>query len=40
MLQVQDPHGFRWSIATRKESLTHEEIQGRQDAMFGKGQSA
>ncbi len=34
--QVQDPAGFRWSIATRKEMLTFEEIQGRQDKLFGK----
>lgn len=27
-----DPHGYTWTIATRKEDLTPEEIQQRQDA--------
>lgn len=25
-----DPHGYRWTIATRKEDLTHEELEQRQ----------
>ena len=33
--QVQDPFGFRWSIATRKETLTPEEMTQRQKAMMG-----
>lgn len=33
--QVEDPKGFRWSIATRKENLTPEEMAKRQKAMFG-----
>lgn len=33
--QVQDPFGFRWSIATRKEILTPEEMTQRQKAMMG-----
>ena len=28
---LTDPHGFTWTIATRKEDLTPEEIQVRQD---------
>jgi len=32
---VTDPTGFRWPIATRKETLTSEELQKRQAAMFG-----
>ena len=27
-----DPHGYRWTIATRKEDLTREEMQQRQEA--------
>jgi len=26
-----DPHGYRWTIATRKEDLTPQEMQQRQD---------
>jgi PhnB protein len=26
-----DPHGYTWTIATRKEDLTHQEMQQRQD---------
>ena len=26
-----DPHGYQWTIATRKEDLTREEMQQRQD---------
>jgi PhnB protein len=33
--QVQDPQGFVWSIATRKEHLTREEINARAKKMFG-----
>lgn len=33
--QVQDPSGFRWSIATRKEIPTPAEMEQRQKAMFG-----
>jgi PhnB protein len=29
-----DPHGFQWTIATRKEDLTPEEIKVRQDAFM------
>jgi PhnB protein len=29
-----DPHGYQWTIATRKEDLTPEEIQVRQDAFM------
>ena len=25
-----DPHGYRWTIATRKEDLSHEELEQRQ----------
>ncbi|HEV2688696.1 MAG TPA: VOC family protein [Bryobacteraceae bacterium] len=35
--QVRDPHGFGWSIATRKEIPTAEEMTRRQKAMFGGG---
>ena len=35
--QVRDPRGFGWSIATRKENPTPEEIKSRQKAMFGGG---
>ncbi|MGH9721845.1 MAG: VOC family protein [Bryobacteraceae bacterium] len=34
---VQDPLGFSWAIATRKEDLTPEEIGARQQAAFGAG---
>lgn len=33
--QVDCPAGFRWSIATRKEMPTQEEMEKRQKAMFG-----
>ena len=26
-----DPHGYRWTVATRKEDLTRDELQKRQD---------
>ena len=29
---ITDPEGYRWTIATRKEDLTPQEIQERQDA--------
>jgi PhnB protein len=29
-----DPHGYQWTIATRKEDLTPEEIQVRQDTFM------
>ena len=29
-----DPFGYRWSIATRKEDLTREEIEKRQEEFF------
>jgi hypothetical protein len=29
-----DPAGYQWSIATRKEDLTPEEMQRRQDEFF------
>jgi uncharacterized glyoxalase superfamily protein PhnB len=32
--QVKDPFGFRWSIATRKEEVTPEEMKARMDKMF------
>ena len=32
--QLKDPFGFTWSIASRKEELTPEEMQERQKAMF------
>ena len=38
--QVKDPAGFRWSIATRKEMPTPEEMRKRQDALFSKAQPA
>jgi PhnB protein len=31
---VTDPHGYRWTIATRKEDLTPEEMQQRQEAFM------
>jgi uncharacterized glyoxalase superfamily protein PhnB len=33
--QVQDPFGFRWAIACRKEELTPEQMQERAAKMFG-----
>lgn len=38
--KVKDPFGFEWAIATHKETLTPEEIEARQKAMFGGGASA
>lgn len=32
--QVEDPFGYRWMIATHKETLTNEEIQRRAEKMF------
>jgi PhnB protein len=32
--QVQDPAGFNWSIATRKEHLTRDEMNARAAKMF------
>jgi PhnB protein len=32
---LQDPYGFRWAIATRKETPSLEEITRRQKALFG-----
>ena len=31
---IIDPHGFHWTIATRKEDLTTEEIRQRMDAFM------
>jgi PhnB protein len=31
---INDPHGYRWTIATHKEDLTPEEMTQRQDAFF------
>jgi PhnB protein len=31
---LNDPHGYRWTIATHKEDLTPEEMQKRQDAFM------
>jgi PhnB protein len=31
---VADPHGYSWSIATRKEDLTHEEMNRRATEFF------
>jgi len=31
---IVDPHGFHWTIATRKEDLTPEEIHERMDAFM------
>jgi PhnB protein len=31
---IVDPHGFHWTIATRKEDLTPEEIRERMDAFM------
>ncbi len=31
---VTDPFGYRWSIATRKEDLSHEEMNRRAEAFF------
>lgn len=36
---IIDPHGFHWSIATRKEDMTPEEMQRRMDE-FMKAQPA
>lgn len=40
---VTDPHGYQWTIATRKEDLTPEEMHTRQEAFMkqfaGQGQS-
>ncbi len=38
--QLEDPMGFRWSIATHQENPTPEEMQRRQEALMGKGQTA
>jgi uncharacterized glyoxalase superfamily protein PhnB len=36
--QVQDPFGFRWAVATRKEELTPEQMHERMmQAMSGSG---
>src|SRR5207253_6871055 len=35
--QVKDPFGFTWAIATRKEDLTPQEIQARQQKAFSGG---
>ena len=35
--QLEDPFGFRWSIATRIEELTPEQRMDRVKAMFGGG---
>ncbi len=34
---IEDPFGFTWAIATRKEDLTPEERQARQAKAFGGG---
>src|SRR5947207_3365585 len=31
---IKDPHGFQWTIATRKEDLTPDEIKQRMDAFM------
>lgn len=31
---LKDPHGFAWTIATRKEDLTEKEMQERGEAFF------
>ena len=36
---VRDPFGIDWAIATRKEELTHAEMQERAAKAFGGGQS-
>ena len=33
---VNDPHGYRWTIATRKEDLTPQEMKQRQDEWMKK----
>ncbi len=33
---VVDPEGYRWTIATRKEELTVEEMKERQEAFFSR----
>ena len=30
----RDPHGYAWTIATRKEDLTRQELEGRADEFF------
>lgn len=35
---IKDPYGHRWSIATRKEDLTKDEIEARQRAAFSQMQ--
>jgi PhnB protein len=35
--QLEDPFGFRWSIAARKEELTPEQRNDRMKALFGGG---
>lgn len=38
--QVRDPFGFSWSLATRKEELTPEEMQQRQQQAVSSGGGA
>jgi len=38
--QLKDPFGFQWSIATRKEELTPEEMQQRMAKMMSSGHAA
>ena len=33
---INDPHGYRWTIATRKEDLTPQEMKQRQDEWMKK----
>ena len=33
---INDPHGYRWTIATRKEDLTPQEMKDRQDEWMKK----
>jgi PhnB protein len=37
---VRDPFGFNWALATRKEELTPEEMQQRQQQVFSSGGGA
>ena len=37
---VKDPAGNQWEIATRKETVTPQELQRRADEMFRKGKAA
>jgi PhnB protein len=37
---VRDPFGFEWALATRKEELTPEEMQERQNKAFSSGGGA